>query len=54
MKEQNELADFINNTLNQVDKGVGEHRVDSTVKFEIAIAKKELAEGKIGVEVLSS
>lgn len=51
-KNNNELRDFIQETLRQVKEGVGEHSVHDQVHFKIAIAKTKTGEGKLGVAVL--
>lgn len=51
-KNNNELHDFIQETLRQVKEGIGEHSVHDQVHFKIAIAKTKTGEGKLGVAVL--
>ena len=50
----NELKEFIEETLRQIDEGVGEsHNVQNTgVEFDIAISKRVEKGGKVGVTVL--
>ena len=50
--QNNELRDFIQETLRQVKEGVGEHSIHDQVHFKVAIAKTRLGEGKLGVTVL--
>ncbi|MBU1033621.1 hypothetical protein KKI22_01570 [Patescibacteria group bacterium] len=54
MDQNNELRDFIQETLRQIDEGVGEaHDVEKgTVEFDIAISKIVEKDGKVGVTVL--
>lgn len=51
-RQNNELKDFIQETLRQVKEGVGEHRVHDQVHFKVAIAKTRSGEGKLGITVL--
>lgn len=52
--ENNELKDFIKETLRQIDEGVGdEHDVEKgLVEFDVAISKQIEKGGKVGVTVL--
>ena len=50
--ENNELQEFIADTLRQIDAGAAGHDVSNKVEFEISVAKKTLKGGKVGVEVL--
>lgn len=52
VEQNNELRDFIQETLRQVKEGVGEHSVHDQVHFKIAIAKTRTGEGKLGIAVL--
>lgn len=54
MSENNDLKDFIQETLRQIDAGIGEaHDVDSgKVQFDIAISKRVEKDGKVGITVL--
>lgn len=51
-KNNNELRDFIQETLRQVKEGVGEHSVHDQVHFKVAIAKTKTGGGKLGITVL--
>lgn len=48
----NELQDFIQDSLKQIDAGASGHDVDGGVDFEVSVAKKTLGDGKVGIEVL--
>lgn len=48
----NELQEFIQETLRQIQMGTFGHTVMGDVDFEIAVAKTTSADGKIGVTVL--
>lgn len=48
----NELQDFIQDTLRQIDVGASGHDLDGNVEFEVSVAKKTLGDGKVGIEVL--
>lgn len=51
--ENNELKDFISETLRQIkDAHVNGNYVSSTVKFEVAVTKKDMGGGKVGITVL--
>lgn len=47
-----ELQEFIQDTLNQIEKGRGKHNVYGSLYFDIATTKKAKGKGKIGVSVL--
>lgn len=48
----NELQDFIDSTLKQIEDGVGDDKVRGTVLFEVAVSKTVDKGGKVGVSVL--
>jgi hypothetical protein len=52
--DNNELKEFIHETLRQIDEGVGEkHDVEKGfVEFDIAISKQVEKSGKLGIMVL--
>lgn len=50
---EDELKEFIKDTLRQINEGKGEHVIDKgIVRFELAVVKKTTKEGKINVGVL--
>lgn len=53
-EENSELKDFIQETLRQIDEGVGEqHNVQGgEVEFDVAITKRTEKSGKMGIMVL--
>lgn len=52
--ENNELKDFISESLRQIREAHGDKlRVDKgIVRFEIAVTKKDIGGGKVGIKVL--
>lgn len=52
MENQDELQEFIAETLRQIDGGVGNYEPSGNVKFEIALTKSVENGGKIGVRVV--
>lgn len=50
--DNNELRDFIRETLRQIQEGTIGHTNAGYVDFEIAIAKTTTASGQLGVTVL--
>jgi hypothetical protein len=52
--QDNELRDFTQETLRQIKEGKGKNGLyGGEVHFDIAIGKKMVTEGKVGVGVLS-
>lgn len=50
---EDELKEFISDTLRQINEGKGSHRIDKgIVRFEIAVVKRATKEGKVNVGVL--
>ncbi|MBI2621073.1 MAG: hypothetical protein HYW63_00310 [Candidatus Levybacteria bacterium] len=53
MEENNELKEFIQETLRQINEGKGNNSIDrGIVRFEIAVIKRTTKEGKISVGVM--
>jgi hypothetical protein len=49
----NELKEFIQESLRQIKEAhTGGNRVVNTIKFEVAVSKKNIGGGKIGITVL--
>lgn len=51
-EENNELRDFIKETLRQIKEGSEGHRLDDAVHFKVAIAKSVGGKGEIKIKVL--
>lgn len=52
---EDELKEFISDTLRQINEGKGHHIIDrGIVRFEIAVVKRTTKEGKVSVGVLGT
>jgi len=52
-ESKNELKEFIQETLRQINEGKGKNLIDKgIVRFEIAVVKKDTEEGKVSVGVM--
>lgn len=51
-EQDNELRDFVRETLRQIKEGAQGHRLDDAVHFKVAIAKSIGGKGELQIKVL--